>query len=56
MLNNTGLDLPLTQALGRVFDHAHLRNRGLRPINNLLVAWADKWTNSFASLRRAIAT
>ena len=53
-LNNTGLDLPLTLALGRVFDHLHLRGRWLRAINNLLVAWADKWTKDFATSRQVI--
>ena len=43
--------LPLTTALGKVFDRAILRNRWVRPISNMVVAWADKWTRAFAATR-----
>jgi hypothetical protein len=50
----TGIKLPLTTALGRIFHATVLRSRWLRPLNNMMVAWAAKWTKDFASLRREL--
>jgi hypothetical protein len=49
-----GQHLPLTDALGSVFDDTVLKGRQCRPISNSLVNWADGWLLQFASLRKRL--
>jgi hypothetical protein len=46
--------LPLTTAIGRLFDQTILTNRWAKPIINTTVAWANHWTLIFAKIRREL--
>jgi hypothetical protein len=46
--------MPLATTLGAAFDLLVVRNRWMRPIANILVSWADKWSLTFADLRKQL--